>query len=267
MTNLLTRTTLLVALTSLPLAAQTMPPGPPAVLWIQRELVKPGKNSAHNDWEAGWPRAFAQSNWPTTYLAMNAMSGPNEAWFLIGYPSFAAMEKDLAATDANATLTTEMKRLGAGESEYVETTSSILARYVPSLSHNPQVNLPKMRYFEVIRYTMKPGHDPDFARGANLYAEGSTRGKVDNHWATFQVVSGLPAGTYLVFVPMSSISTFDTGTADDNAIMTALGADKAAALGKVMTDGVATVQSQIFAFNPKMSYVGKDMKDADPFWR
>jgi hypothetical protein len=39
------------------------------------------------------------------------------------------------------------------------------------------------------------------------------------------------------------------------------------ALNKLVLDGVATYQSQIFAFNPKMSYVNKEMKAADPFWR
>src|SRR5712671_4549370 len=137
MTRML-RTTLLVATVfAAPLAAQTAMPGPPPVLWIQRELVKPGKGSAHNDWEAGWPAAFAKANWPTNYLGMNALSGTNEAWFTIGYPSFAAMEKDMASMDANASLTAELKRLSAGESDYVETTSQILAQLIPSLSYKP----------------------------------------------------------------------------------------------------------------------------------
>jgi hypothetical protein len=265
MTKLLTRPALLLALVSFPAVAQT--DAPPPVLLIQRELVKPGKGPAHNEWESGWPRAFAQANWPHNYLAMTALSGNNEAWFLLGYPSFSAMEKEMGAMDANATLTNEMKRLGAGESDYLETTSSIIAQYMPTLSHGGPINLAKMRYFEVLRFTMKPGHDQDFIRGVTLYGEGSTKAKLDNHWATYQVVSGLAAGSYLLFIPMSSISMFDTRVAEDNAVMTALGAADRAAFGRVYTDGVASSQSQIFAFNPKMSYVSKAMKDADPFWR
>src|ERR1700694_4658784 len=97
MTVMLRTTLLLMVVSAGPVVGQQRAMnGPPPVLWIQRELVKPGKGSAHNDWEAGWPAAFGKANWPTTYIAMNAISGPNESWFLIGYPTFDALEKDIA---------------------------------------------------------------------------------------------------------------------------------------------------------------------------
>ena len=37
---------------------------------------------------------MAKANWPTHYIAMTTVTGPSEAWFLTGYPSFAAWEKD-----------------------------------------------------------------------------------------------------------------------------------------------------------------------------
>jgi hypothetical protein len=67
---------------------------PAKVLQIIREEVKPGKAAAHEKVEAGWPRAFAKAKWPTHYLAIQSMSGPTEAWFLVGYPSLAAWEKE-----------------------------------------------------------------------------------------------------------------------------------------------------------------------------
>ena len=267
MTRMLRTTLLLTIVSAAPLVAQTAMPGPPPVLWIQRELVKPGKGSAHNDWEAGWPTAFGKANWPTTYLAMNAISGTNEAWFLIGYPTFDAMEKDLANMDANASLTAELKRLGAGESDYVENTRGVLARYIPSLSYKPIVDIAKMRYFEVLTYAMKPGHEGDFAKAAALYRDGYTKAALDNHWAIYSVVSGLPSGTFLVFIPLRSLSLFDKSMSADEAMSRALGPEQMNALNKLVLDGVATYQSQIFAFNPKMSYVNKEMKAADPFWR
>jgi hypothetical protein len=265
MTRMLRTTLLLTVAYAGPIVAQTN--APPPVLWIQRELVKPGKGSAHNDWEAGWPAAFGRANWPTNYLAMNALSGTNEAWFLIGYPSFEAMERDMAQMDANASLTAEIKRLGAGESDYVETTSAVLTQYLPSLSYRPDIDIAKVRYFEVLRYAMKPGHEGDFGKAATLYKDGFTKAGIDNHWATYRVVSGMPGGTYLVFVPIRSLSMFDRTGSEDEAMARALGAEKMNALNKLVTDGVATVQSQVFALNPKMSYVSKETKAADPFWR
>lgn len=265
MHRILRTTLLLTAVSAGPLVAQTAAMGPPPVLWIQRELVKPGKSYAHNNWEKGWPAAFGKANWPTTYIAMNAISGASESWFLIGYPSFDAMEKDLAQTDANAPLTAEMNRLSAGETEFVETTRGVLAQFVPSLSYRPGVDLSKMRFFEVITYVMKPGHEADFAKAATLYRDGFTKGNIEGNWSTYRVASGLAEGTYLVFIPMRSLSALDI----DNmpAMSRALGPDQMSALGKLVSDGVATSQRQIFSLNPKASYVSKEMKAADAFWR
>jgi len=54
---------------------------------------------------------------------------------------------------------------------------------------------------------------------------------------------------------------------EDEAMGRALGPQQMSALNKLVLDGVANYQSQVFAFNPKMSYVSKEMKAADPFWR
>ena len=267
MTKMLRTTLLLTIVFGAPLVAQAPMAGPPPVLWIQRELVKPGKGAAHNDWESGWPAAFAKANWQTNYLGMNALSGTNEAWFTIGYPSFAAMEKDMASMDANASLTAELKRLGAGESDYVETTSAILAQYIPSLSYKPEIDLAKQRYFEVVRFAMKPGHEEDFYKASTIYRDAYTKAGLDNHWAVYRVVSGLPGGTFLVILPMRSLAQWDKIATEDEAFAKAAGAAQMNALTKLVTDGYATSQSQIFALNPKMSYVSKEMKASDPFWR
>ncbi len=265
----LTRTAwLLAAVAAAPLAAQmtgTQPP--PPVLLISRELVKPGKATAHNQWEAGWPAAFAKANYPTTYLGMNAVTGINEAWFLTGYPSFDAVEKDQARMDSDKTLSAEQRRLYAGESDFVENTRLILAAYVPSVSYKPNVDLSKMRYFEILTYSMKPGHEGDFIKAAGLVRDGYTKAGLDQPWAIYRAVSGTPTATFYVFLPMRSLATFDKGSSDEEAMGRALGPDQMSALNKLVLDGVATYQSQIFAFNPKMSYVSKEMKAADPFWR
>jgi hypothetical protein len=93
------------------------------------------------------------------------------------------------------------------------------------------------------------------------------KGGLDNHWAIYRVVSGLPGGTYLVILPMRSLSQWDRIDTEDAAMAKAAGEAQMNALGKLVADGVATVQSQIFVLNPKMSYVSKEMKAADPFWR
>ena len=80
-------------LVSVSAMAQTPQP-PPKVLQIIREEVKPYMNAQHEKVETGWPAAQLKANWPYYALGLDSVSGPNEAWWLTGYESFAALEKN-----------------------------------------------------------------------------------------------------------------------------------------------------------------------------
>ena len=77
---------------SLPLAAQE----PPQLLRIYREEIKPGRNAAHEKVEMAYVRAFSKTKY-VNYLAMESLSGPNEAWFIEPHPSYASIESAIQA--------------------------------------------------------------------------------------------------------------------------------------------------------------------------
>ncbi|MEO8576394.1 MAG: hypothetical protein ABI556_06835, partial [Gemmatimonadales bacterium] len=253
MNRILTCGTLLLAtLGPVSLRAQAAggPPPPPTVLVIGREEVKVGVRSAHADFEAKWPAAFTKYNEPTHYMAMTSNSGPNEAWFVVGYPSFAAMEKDNDRQGANAPMSAELSQLSKGDAEFLTNNTSMILQLVPEIGFGSNVAIPMMRYMEVITYRVRPGHDGDFMRAATMYRDAATKGKITRPWAVYRAVSGAPMGTYLVLLPMKSIAVWDQGDADDKAIMTAMGSDGMNSLNKLVSDGVATYTSQLFEFSP-----------------
>ncbi len=91
-------------------AAQEMQ-GPPKVLQITREFVKPGKTGAiHDKSESKFVAAMAAAKWPTHYIALNSLSGKSRALFLTGYPSFDAWDKDNKAIMKNTTLSAELDK-------------------------------------------------------------------------------------------------------------------------------------------------------------
>ena len=99
-------------------AAQEDILGPPKVLVIQREFLKPGKSgSLHEKSESQFVQAFAAAKWPTHYLAMTSMSGRPRALFMLGYPSFAAWEKDNQAQEKNTALSAALDRIGIADGE------------------------------------------------------------------------------------------------------------------------------------------------------
>jgi len=70
--------------------AQNFKPAP--VVQIIREVVKEGKGAAHERAEGDYVRAFKKAKSKFHYIAFSSMSGTNEAWFIVHYPSFAGAE-------------------------------------------------------------------------------------------------------------------------------------------------------------------------------
>ena len=159
---------------------------------IYREVLKPGHGPAHAKTEAGWPAAFAKANWPTHYLALTSTSGPSQAWFISGWDSYAAYEKDSQAVEKNAALQTELDRLGAADGEHVASMDSIFASYREDLSYRAPVDIPQMRYFEVTTYQIKPGRGAEFVAARKIVQAAHEKQNMDEHWAMYQVSSGAP---------------------------------------------------------------------------
>jgi hypothetical protein len=249
------------------LLAQERPMGPPLVLQIFREEVKYGKGTAHEKNEAAFVAAFKRAKWPTTYLAAASLTGPAEAWFLTGYDSFEAWEKDNMAGEKATALQAELAQLGEKDAEYVSNGRSIVLFHRADLDNNATVNIGQMRYFRIATYRVRPGHEPDFVEAAKTVRAAYEKLGVAVHWAVYQVSSGMPSPTFLVFVPTKSLKEIDEGLARTMAFQEALGEENGKKLQKMATEGYLSTESNIFAFSPKMSYPPKAWVDADPdFW-
>ena len=262
---------LLVASNALPLAAQTPaadPNTPPAILTIYRETVKIGKNAAHEANEQAWAGMLAKAQWPTGWLGTTSITGPNEAWYYTGYPSWDAFEKDTNAKEAAEALA-DTKKYSAQDGELLTATSQIVARYRPGMSYKANVNLGTMRYFTVNTVRVKPGHEGEFAERWRDIVAAHEKAKLDEHWAVFSVSAGAPNGTFLFIYSRKSLAEIDGGFAlhNSDAYRDATGEAGRAKNLQMTRDAVEFDATNHFAFSPKMSYVPKAWVDADPaFW-
>jgi len=243
------------------------PPPPPKILQIYREEVKPGKGPAHAKVEAGWPAAFAKANWPSHYLALTSLTGPSEAWFVSGWDSMAAWEKDTKAVEGNTALSAELDALQEKDGELLSGGSGLLLSYREDLSNTPNVDLSKMRYFRIITFRIRPGHENDFMSAVKIVKDAYRKANISLPWAVFQVTAGMPGPTFTVWIPMTSLSELDATMKAGKAIQDAEGEDGQKALAKAAADGYNFTTQNIFAYSPKMSYPPKEWVAKDPgFW-
>jgi hypothetical protein len=243
--------------------------GPPKILQIFREEVKPGKTAAHQKVEVGWPRAFAQAKWPVYYLAATSVTGPSEAWFLTGYPSYAAYEADQQNLEKASALFAETQRLSALDGELLTQGRGMLATFRDDLSYNTGGNLAKMRYFTITVTRVRPGHDAEFVEGRKLVKAAHEKAGLSDPAAIYQVTAGAPGGTYLVLVARASLEELDRNEAiHGDAYRQALGGEAGQKrLAELQSSALLSSDSNHFAFSPAMSYASPQMIAGDPaYW-
>jgi hypothetical protein len=240
----------------------------PAFLQIEREEVRAGKGAAHAVNEAAWAAAYAKADSPVHWLGMTSVTGPSEAWFLTRHDSFAAFERMDASTEANPALLAERDRLSAVDGELLTRTSTIMARYRPALSYQPGVNLPNMRFMTVNLVRVKPGHVPTFVDSWQMIVAAHQKANMDEHWAVYEVESGMPDTTFLFLYARKSLAEIDASAPMHAAAgyRDAVGDTGRRQMTEAVQNGTEMTQTLHFRLRPGMSTLPKEWAEADPYW-
>lgn len=242
---------------------------PPKVLVIMREFLKPGKaGSVHEKSESAFVKAMTDAKWPTHYFGMDSLSGRSRSLFFVRYDSFADWEKDNQATMRNSTLASALDSASLNDGELLSEYDTTVATYREDLSLRPAVNIAKMRYMEVTRFVVKPGKGDEWDALVKAYRSAFEKAAPDAHWAVFQSMYGTEnGGVFLVFTPMKSLAEVDQSIADSKKFGASLGESEMKKLDDMEASCVESRQSNVFAFNPKISYPPDEWVKADPdFW-
>ena len=247
--------------------------GPPNVLLIVREEIKPGMMGVHNRHSAEFTSIFSELQTPNHRIALVPVAGnENEVLYITPLDSFAELETMNRATDsklesAKGLTRAKLDRLDKEGPVLHAAMRDMLAVYRPELSFNPGVNIAQMRYFSITTTRVRPGFDAQYVDYIQKILNVARRdAKVSNlHTAVFQVISGTQAGTYISFRPMKSLAEFDEPI--PRKVRAAMGDDMKKDADKAVRETIMSQEASIFAFAPRMSYVEKGMADADPaFW-
>jgi hypothetical protein len=241
---------------------------PPKLLTITREYTKPGKaGSAHEKTESLFVQAIRNAKWPTHYLAVESLSGKSRALFLTGYDSFAEWEKDYLASQKNAALSAALDSAWAKDGELLSDVDGGTFQFREEYSLRPNVDIAHMRYFEIGRFVIRPGHEKDWDDIMKLVL-GAYEKIPDAHWATYAEIYGTTNSTYIYFIPMKSGEEMDRGLAEGKEFEAAMGGDGMKRLGELSAAAIEENQTNLFAFNPRMSYPRDEWIKADPdFWK
>lgn len=249
-----------------PVIAQDLAPEAPAkVLQIIREEIKAGRATAHEKYEAGYVRAYRAAK-RTPYLAMSMLSGPSEAWFIVSFASYAALEKETHTSAKDARLSAELERLDEGDAQYRAGGRTMIAEYKPELSYRARGDFSGVHYVEVTIVHVRPGHTMEYEELVSSSRKAHEHANVDEHFGVYEVASGMPTGTYVVFAGLNSLAELDADPHGQR-YREAVGDDGRAKMQKLIADSVVSADRMLFQFSPRMSNPPAWLLKRDPgFW-
>jgi hypothetical protein len=240
----------------------------PKILQIVREYTKPGKGGmAHDNTESAFVRAVAKAKVPGHYIAMNSLTGRSRALFLSSYESYEAMEKTTNAMFNNGTLSAELDRINTADGELLEETDQSIWTYQEEMSLNSMADLSHMRYMELSVYQVRPGHGREWEELVKLVKAAYGKANFGAHWAMFERRYGGEGDEYLVLTARNSFTELDKGFEEGKEFAAAAGEDGLKKLDELVASATVSSHHELFAFNPRMSYVTDEWIKADPFWK
>ena len=239
----------------------------PKVLVMDREMVKFGKDAAHVKNEAAFVRAARAAKMPDRYLAVTTMTGPDEAWFLVGFDSYADWEK-ADAYDNSAKAVALTGPIMEKDGDFISEGSAVVATYNEKWSYRPETDVAHMRYFEIETIHLRPGHNKDWEELVALFKATAEKSNLDTHDIFFEAHFGAPNGTVYIFTPRKSLGEIDAAMGVGKAFEDALGEDGQRKWAQLVEAAVASSSVNIVQFSPEMSNPPEDWVKADPdFWK
>ena len=246
--------------------------GPPRVLLIVREDIKPGMMAMHNRHSATYAGMFGKLQTPNHRIAMIPVAGSeNEVLYVTAGDSFADLERITKDTDRkmesiSGTMGDQLDRLEKEAPDMHAGMRDMMAVFRPELSYKPGADIPKMRYFAVTTVRVRPGQTEQYEEYLKtLLNPARDKAKAEISVAVYQVVAGTQGGTYMSFRPMKSLAEYDLRVAPR--VREAMSDDQRKKADKVASESIMFTETSIYAFNPRMSYLSKEFTAGDPaFW-
>ncbi len=198
-----------------------------------------------------------------TVFGMSAIAGLAENWLIELHDSFGNLE-DLDRAVGSILFSTNGAPPQADD--LLPSSKALVAVYRPGLSYRADQGVqsfPKARYFDIAIYRIRLGTEGDFGNFLKLRGFGQDSINLDKPEMAYQVVSGAPAGTYIVLTPLPSLRVMDDARANTPVYAQA----DIDAARKIAADLQLVREHLWFRVDPRLSFVSDQFAaDDSTFW-
>jgi hypothetical protein len=161
----------------------------------------------------------------------------------------------------------QLEAADEGDAGFRTGTKQLLLELMPDLGYRPRPSVQDMRYMHATTIQLRPGFGRAFEEVRKLVLAAHEKGNVDEHWVIYQVVSGMPAGTYMMLSGSMSLKEDDTDP-HTAAYKEALGDEGRKKVEQFNREAVISADTVSFEIAPQMSSVPDEWIKARPdFWK
>jgi hypothetical protein len=204
-------------------------------------------------------------------MGMVSSTGTPQTWSLELHNSFASIE-DLQQALAKAMFNARAVGAVSGQSQddLLAAPRTMIALYEHDWSYRPDEAvrlLPKARYIGVTIHRIRVGLEGEFGQLVRLRKLTADSINLNRPELAYRVVSGAPAGTYLLIAPLANLRAMDEGLNDVPAFAAPVADERAKAAPKAAEIEIGR-ENLLFSVVPNLSYVSDDFAAVDQaFWR
>ena len=252
-----------------PLTSVAQDLGPPKIMVIDREFLKPGKSGTlHEKSESAFIRGSVAAKSTSYYFGMDSLTGSPRSLFFFPYTSFAAWEMDMKKSRKDLVYQAAMDHASNVDGDLLSAYEQSAFMLRPDLSLNLKP-LAGARYMEITQYIAKPGHTAELEEAAKLYVAGFKKAALSYNWATYQLMYGNGTGdAFVVISLMKSLDEADKEQGLFEAFGKSMGESGMKKLNDLAASSVASQSTNLFELNPKISYPTPDIINGEPdFWK
>src|SRR5579863_248492 len=249
--------------------ASPVPTMPPKILNIVRQDFIPGKAGSYSETLQRVAAQYDSQKIPVYWLSAQSLTGPSSMLTLNFFDSFAEAQ---AAVDAIGKAVASNPQLGSMQKQlvtFISSETNALAVRRNDLGYRwNTVDFSKARVLRVATILVRQGHEAEFAEAIRGLRAAYAKLDANSAWATYQVTAGAPSSTFVIVLPMHSLSEMDDYIARIEALPQAEGPGTAERLQQIARDAYRSWDSELFMVSPAGSHVPDDFAAGDPaFWR
>jgi hypothetical protein len=240
----------------------------PRILQLHREQILANRQADYLRNEMDAVSTESRLNFQHSYLTLRGVNQTSDVWFVNGFDSYADIDQIGRDFAANADLSAALNNTALAKADLVVDPHEIFARFREDLSYGRGMSGQRTRYFILTIVSVRPGHVQDYSEVRRIIRTFHQQSNSPIIHSVYQVDSGMPDGTFLIFTPAASLDDAGAARQFDQNLIENVDSGTRAKLRDLNSAAIGNAETSILVINPAISYPSKEWVAADPdLWK